>query len=180
MTGPIASIIVSLILTLGALFGLGAFKPEKLTYATAKFDGGYQKIGVIAREEVYADATIELNGEKLRSGTVEEIIAYIEKTSNSDGDKIETVTWKAGVRLKADAGIKWTGSESNFKLTTESLDLKSTNQIPLKPLEVIAQLKDMREKAKAGRSESVKNALLFEKAPTESFLLSKILGAIGK
>ena len=47
ITGPVAAIIVSLILGLSILVSSGALVPEKDTYATVNFEGGYKKIGVI-------------------------------------------------------------------------------------------------------------------------------------
>lgn len=177
MNGPIASIIVSIILTMGFLMGTGSFKSPATTYATVNFDGGYQKIGIISREEIYTEARIEMNGDRLVSGDFQEVIAWIRKSARDNGG-VENVTWKDGVRLKASAGIKWSGSESNFKLATETLDIQSTNQVPVKPSEVIVKLDELEKKAKAGRLENAKQSLVFSAAPTESFLISKILSAI--
>ena len=179
MTGPFASIIVSVVLTLGFLFGTGSFKSTPYTYATVNFDGGYQKIGVINREEIYTEARLEINGEKLVNGDFEEVISWINKSARDNGGT-EEVTWKDGVRLKASAGIKWSGSESNFKLATDTMDVKSTTQVPLKPKEVILQINELQKKAKADRLETVKKSLTFGPAPNESFLLSKLLGAFQK
>ena len=177
MTGPIASVVVALIVTVGALFGTGALVPPKYTYATVNFDGGYQKIGVISREEIFAEATVTLNGEELRSGSIEEIEAWLRNSGGSDGTPIEQATYKDGLVVKGSAGVRWTASESNFNLTTESIELKSTSGAQLKPLEVFDALSKMKEKAKAARSETAKSSLVFDKAPTESFSLSKILSA---
>lgn len=179
MTGPIASIIVSVVITLGFLIGTGSFKMTPDTYATAHFDGGYQKIGVIRREEIYTEARLEMNGERLVNGSFEEVAAWIQRSARDNGG-VESVTWKDGVRLKASAGIMWTGSESSFKLATDTMDVKSTSQTPLKPQEVIEQMKGLEKKARAGRMETVKQSLTFGPAPAESFLLSRLLGALQK
>jgi len=179
MTGPLASIIVSVVLTFGFLFGTGSFKSTPYTYATVNFDGGYQKIGIIQREEIYTEARLEINGEKLTDGDFEDVISWINKSARDNGGA-EGVTWKDGVRLKASAGIKWTGSESNFKLATNTMDVKSTTQAPLKPQEVILQMNELHKKAKLERVETVKTSLTFGPSPKESFLLSKLLGAFQK
>ena len=179
MTGPIASIVVSLVLTFGFLFGTGAFKPATYTYATAKFEGGYQKIGVINREEVFTEVRVEINGDKIMSGDFEEVIAKIRRDSKETGGLDKTI-WKDGVEVKAKVGIRWTGSESSFKLTTESLNLISTNAAPLKPFEVIDKLTAMQSKNLSTRVETAKQTLEFGAAPTESFLLSKVLSAFQK
>jgi hypothetical protein len=179
MTAPIASIIVSLVITFGFLFGSGAFTPTPHSYATVSFDGGYQKIGVINREEIYTEARIEINGDKLVSGDFSEVIAWIQR-SPRDNDTIESLTWKNGVRVKASAGIRWIGSESSFKLATDTLDVKSTTQAPLKPAEVITQLNELEKKAKDARKENANKALSLGPTPTESFLISKILAAFQK
>jgi hypothetical protein len=180
MTGPIASIIVSIILSLTALMGFGVLIPEKPTYATVQFDGGYRKLGVIASEEIYTEASVTLNGDVLRSGSNDEIIKFLEKSSKSDGVENKNPTLKAGVVISGKAGIKWTASESNFKLQTESINLSSNDSTPIAISSAIASLKEMESKAMAGRVESAKRALQFDKAPTENFLLSKIIGAISK
>lgn len=179
MTGPIASIIVTLIITLGGLFGFGVFRDVPLTYATVNFDGGYKKIGVISAEEIFTEASITLDGETLKSGTVEDIISYI-KQGKREGQELSQIDYKPGVSIKGSAGIKWTASESNFKLTTDSVDLTSTATSPLKPIGVIEQLKKIQEKAKAERVENAKNALAYSEAPAESFLLAKLLSMVGK
>jgi hypothetical protein len=179
MNGPVASIIVSLILTLGFLFGTGSFKSTPPTYATVNFDGGYQKIGVISREEIFTEARVEINGERIVNGDFATVIAWIQRSAR-ESDGVDKATWKEGVRLVASAGIRWTGSESNFKLATENLDIKSTSQTPIRVSEAIEKLNAVERQAKAERLESSKQALVFSSAPTESFLISKILAAIQK
>jgi hypothetical protein len=178
VTGPIASIIVSIIFSMTALFSLGVLTLEEPTYATVQFDGGYRKLGVIAAEEIFTEVSLMINGETLRSGSNEEIIKFLEKSSKSEGVESKNATLKAGVTISGKAGIKWNASESNFKLQTESVNLTSTNSAPLTFSYAISTLQEMESKAKSGRVETAKKSLHFGKAPTESFLLSKILGAL--
>jgi hypothetical protein len=177
MNGPVASIIVSLIVTVGLLFGTGAFKQTPPTYATVNFDGGYKKIGVIRSEEVFTEARVERNGNRLTSGTFQQVIDWIHESAKDQGG-VESVTWKDGVTLKATAGIKWLASESNFTLTTDSLDLKSTEQDRIRLSEAIEKLRNLEAKAKRERVDNSRQALVFSDPPSESFLLSKILSGL--
>lgn len=179
MNGPVASIIVALIVTIGSLFGFGAFTPDLHTYATVKFDGGYKKIGVITSEEIYSEVKITLKGESIRSGSVEDVAAWIEQRARDGQQPADKTTYKVGVTVEGNAGIKWSATESSFKLSTDSLELVSTESAPLYPLEVAASLRRMLEKAKSERVRNSANALVFSKAPSESDLL-KILRALGK
>ncbi len=169
ISGPVSAIIVALIFTIGVLFGTGAFKKTRPTYATVYFDGGYQKLGVISSERIYTEATITLDGEELISGDFEEVVAWMREGE----DDISTVTWKDGVVVSAYAGIDWVGSESSFRLTTESLELISDGL--LRPINVFEQFKKLEQKAKESREMEAKQALNFSESPNESFLLSKIL-----
>ncbi len=177
MNGPLASIIVSLVVTTGLLFGTGSFKNNPPTYATVNFDGGYKKIGVISSEEVVTEARIERNGTRLTSGTFQQVITWIRNSAKDQGG-VENVTWKEGVTLAATAGIKWIASESNFTLTTDSLDLVSTDQAPVRLSDAIEKLSALEAKAKRERVETSRQALVFSDPPAESFLLSKILSGL--
>ena len=177
ITGPIAAIIVTVILTVGMLWASGALVPTPKTYATVHYDGGYKKIGVISSEEVFSEANIELEGETIHSGTFAETVDWIRKTSK---EGVEATTWKTGVTLNAKAGVEWVGSESNFKLTTDTLNLVSTAAAPVSAGQVIRQLQQLEQKAKDERVANAEAALEFGDNPQESFLLSKLLSLIGK
>jgi hypothetical protein len=113
------------------------------------------------------------------SGDFDEVMEKIRRDTKETGG-LDKIIWKDGVEVKAKVGIRWTGSESSFKLTTESLNLISTNTAPLKPFEVINKLTTMQSKNLSTRVETAKQTLEFGAAPTESFLLSKVLSAFQK
>jgi len=179
ITGPIAAIIVAFIVTLGILIGSGSLTPTPDTYATVSFDGGYKKIGVISQEQVFTKAEITLNGRRIKSGDFDEIIDWMTEQAADTGG-LEKSSWKAGVALSASAGVEWLGSESRFQLTTESMNLVSTDEKPLMNTEVISQLKALETRAKASRQKNAEEALQFGPAPKESFLLTKVLSALSK
>lgn len=164
MNGPIAGIIISVIVTIGALFGTGSLMPAPNTYATVNFDGGYKKIGVINKEEVFTLATVYLDGKSLTSGKFQEVISWMEDQALSGGG-VDKVTWKAGVKLVARVGIEWVGSESNFQLTTDKLEIASTNDNPIVPATVISKLNLLEQKAKSERVENAKQSLTFGPSP---------------
>lgn len=115
ITGPLAAIVVSIIITLGLLIMTGSLPPKPHTYATVEYDGGYKKLGVISSEEIFTRAEIKANNEMLTSGSFEEVIAELKKQTKNQN--IETLTWKSGVSISASAGIRWVGSEGAFNLT---------------------------------------------------------------
>jgi hypothetical protein len=179
ITGPIAAIIVALIITLGILVGSGSLTPAPDTYATVSFDGGYKKIGVISQEKVFTKAEITLNGRRIKSGDFDDIIEWMTEQAAETGG-LEKSSWKAGVAMSADAGVEWLGSESKFQLATESIKLVSTVEKPLMNTEVVSQLKALEQRAKASRQKNAEEALQFGPAPKESFLLTKVLSALSK
>ena len=179
ISGPIAAIVVALIFATVALFSTDAFKRLTPTYATVKFEKGYQKIGVIASERIYTRARITIGGkgaETLTSGTFEEVIGWI-KDQSADED-INTVTWKKGVRVSADAGIEWVASESNFKLSTDNVELLSDGS--LRPTAVIQKLEAAEKNAILMRQKNATDALVFSAPPEADFSVSKMLQVLTK
>jgi len=179
ITGPIAAIAVALIVTLGALLGTGALIPKADTYATVSFDGGYKKLGVISEERVFTRAEVTLNGRRVKSGDFNDIVEWMTEQAAETGG-LEKSSWKAGVGITARAGVEWIGSESRFQMTTDNLTLLSTAEKSLQNNEVIAALRSLEKKAKDGRKKNSEEALEFGPAPTESFLMTKILSALSK
>lgn len=179
MNGPIAAIIISVIITIGALFGTGSLMPEPNTYATVNFDGGYKKIGVINQEDIFTLATVFMDGKSLTSGKFQDVISWMEDQALNSGG-VDKVTWKAGVKLVARVGIEWVGSESNFQLTTDRLEIASTAENPIIPATVISKLNVLEQKAKSERIETAKQTLTFGPTPKESFFISKVLSALSK
>lgn len=177
ISGPISAIIVSLILTLGTLFGTGAFTSEK-NYATVSFDGGYKRIGIIQEERIFTSAVVRLDGSTLKSGDFDEVIEWIyESSANTARERggFENVTWRSGVSVEASAGIDWTGSVSKFRLTTQNYNDTSTTAKSLFAKDVIAKLEQLERDAKAQRVQSSKNALSFDKVPADVSLMSLLM-----
>ena len=180
LTGPVASIIVALIVMISLLFGAGSLTPPQPTYATVQFDGGYERLGVIKREKIYTEVAVTYNGETIFSGNFEEVIPLIEKSLRSQDQERSRVTWNEGVVIAASAGIEWTGSDGNFKLSTDALNKTSTAAALLSPALMIDELNALKAKAKRERVANAAEALSFGPAPSESFLLSRIAAALQK
>lgn len=178
VTGPIAAIIVTLILTLGLLVGTGAIIPEPKTYATVNFDGGWLKLGVISQERVFTDVKITRNGSTLMSGTVSEIKQALTEQSAETGG-VEKSTFREGIIITASAGIEWTGSESDFKLTTENLSLTSTGSAPIYFSGAILRLEEVEANAKLNRQKNSIEALSYSEKSKEASLWDKLIAIFG-
>ena len=179
ITAPIATVITAFMVCLTLLIATGSLTPTPKNYATVKFDGGYQKIGIISSESMFTQASIEFNGSKSVSGSFNEVIDVLK--SFADGGDLSKRSLKTGSILKASAGIKWEGSSSNFKLTTDSILKVSTESKPITIQSVIDDLYDLEAKAKAARVSNSESALEFSASPTNgSFLASKIINALTK
>lgn len=177
ITGPIAAIIITLTVCLTVLFVVGAFTKSKLDYATVNFDGGYQKIGVISQQRSFSDVKVVFNDKVLWSGSLKYVADEIAKSIVSEKDP-QKITWKAGVTLNGTAGVTWDGSESSFKLTTETINLVSTKETPLVVQNVINQLLALNRKVKDENKISAKQALTFSEAPSASFTLTKLASVL--
>ena len=182
MYGAISAVIVAVILTLGGLLGVGAFSSPELTYATVNFDGGYKKIGVIKEERIFTKAATFLEGNIGRQGSFEEIRTYMEdilrRSAQEKNVHVDGVTLKRDFEIRMYSGIRWTGSESTFDLTTHQKTLKSSGD--LKVVDVIAALNELERNAKNDREEKAAKALVLGPTPKESFLISTLVNALSK
>jgi len=179
ISGPIAAIIISIIITLGALVGSGAFSPEPANYATINFDGGYKRIGVIYQERVYADATVEMNGRVIKSGSFADVVNFLKEAADEEGGG-SGLNLKDGVAVRAKSGVQYLASESSFRLNMENLDVKSTQVNPVNQKELIKKLEDIEASVKQRRAEVSNNAISYSTAPEANFILPKIFSLIDR
>lgn len=175
VTGPISAIIVTLILTLGLLIATGAVFPEPKTYATVNFDGGWKKLGVLSEERIYIEIEITRNGSNMYSAnTMSDIKAFLSRQSEDTGG-VEKTTFREGVVINASAGIEWTGSESNFKLSTHNLSLASTAGAPIYFSAVLSSLEELEANAKLERQKNSIESLSYSEKSKEAGYLDKLL-----
>lgn len=172
ISAPFAAIIVAVILSLTAMTGLGVFDFSKSTYATVHFDGGFQRIGEIKSQSVFTEAEIRMDGKKLESGSFDHVINWL---TNSAGKDLNTAVLSAGATMKAKAGVEWIGSDKEFRLASDSLNLTSTESNRIKLIDVIAQLTALEQKVKATHHEIAIAALTFGPRHNSSSFLGKIL-----
>ena len=177
ITAPVASILITLTVCVTVLFALGSFQTSNLDYATVHFDGGYKKIGVISEQRIFSDVEVKFNDKVLWSGSLDYVAGEVANSIASENEP-QNITWKEGVTLSGNAGVAWEGSESSFKLTTETIDLKSTKEVPLVIQDVITQLRTLDRKIKDENDISAKQALTFSEAPSASFTLTKFIAAL--
>jgi hypothetical protein len=178
LTGPIASIIVAIIVVLGGLFAVGALNPPPHTYATVNFEGGYTKLGVIKREKVYTNVAIRNDESTVFSGTFDEVIPQIERSVRENGYTPSNATWNKGTTVNAVAGVEWIASESDFKLETDRFERTASSEAPLTVAQVITDLKALESKAKSEREKNAAEALTFGPFPQQPLLLAKLAAAL--
>ncbi|WP_299137308.1 hypothetical protein [uncultured Vibrio sp.] len=178
ITTPIAAIIITLIACLSILFALGSFNQPKLDYATVRFDGGYKKIGVISEQRSFSSVEVKFDDEVLWSGSFSYVADEIAKNLVSEKDSQSITTWKAGVTLNGTAGVSWLGSDSSFKLTTENINLTSTQDAPLVVQDVINQLRTLDRKIKDEIHIEAEKALTFSESPNASFILTRLVSTL--
>ncbi|MCQ4241912.1 hypothetical protein [Stutzerimonas stutzeri] len=137
MKQKISNAVIALITSGTALYGLGAFKQKEMTYATVNFDGrGFKKIGEIAEQRAFSKIMVTMKDKTIYSGATSEVLAEIKKSLDEEKEKEKaSIIWKEGVRIKGNVGVSRIGSESSFELTTDTLDLTSTETQPIMVVE---------------------------------------------
>lgn len=160
-----------------ALYGLGAFEKEEMTYATVHFDGGFKKLGEIAEQRAFSNVKMSINDETIFSGDIKKVTAELQKTLGKSKNP-NSVTLNDGVKITGIAGIKWVGSEGSFELTIDPIDLVSKEGSLLKAAEVITLLEQMDLNMKTKHMEYAQKALIFSERPKSSFLISKLSAAL--
>jgi hypothetical protein len=182
ISAPLASIIITLIVTTAISIGAGVFTFAPRNYAIITFDGGYKRLGIINEESVYTKADIEMNGDVIQSGSFDEVIAFLEEQADGSGRGLNS-NLSDGVAVRATAGIKYFSSDAaTFDLETETLYVKSTQVNPVNMAELANKLKAIEESVKANRVETSNDALSFEVAPKQSIfsLLDKIYARLSR
>ena len=96
INGPIASIIIAIILAITVLLGTGSFAPSPQNYATINYDGGYKRIGVIYEERVFTDASVEINGRTVEQGNFEQIVTFLKEAADEEGGSSASLNLKDG------------------------------------------------------------------------------------
>ena len=177
MKQQISNIVIAVIISGTALYGLGAFEKKEMTYATVHFDGGFKKIGEIAEQRAFSKVKVTMGESEIYSGDIATVTSEIKQALAGEENPNDMV-WKDGVNIKGNVGVSWIGSESRFELTTDTIDLTSTEKAPLKPLDIVVALETMDSTIKARHQEYAEEALSFSENPESSFLLSRILDAL--
>ncbi len=178
MKQQISNIIIACIISGTILYVSGAFsKTPEPTYATAHFDGGFILIGEIAQQSYFSEAEIILDGETLYTGSISEIIESIESDLSKEDEELSSKTFMDGVRVQGIVGVKWVGSEAPFKIATEKLNLRSTEENQLIVVDVISQLRALETEVRNNHQTYADDILTFGQAPESSFILSKLISA---
>jgi hypothetical protein len=174
ITGPIATIIVALLICFTLLISSGTF--TKSTYATVKYDGGWQRLGDIKSQALVTNAEVRANGQVITKGSFEDVSEWIKNSVENNN----SITWKNGVSITAKTAIKWVGSETNFELTIDELKVTSTDAAPVKPIELIPKLVAMKSKTKAEMQKHADESLTYGARPQGSFLINTLLDKLAR
>ncbi|MDH2293775.1 hypothetical protein [Cobetia sp. 1AS1] len=176
MKEKVSNIVVALIISGTILYSVGAFKKEELTYATVHFDGGFKKIGVIAEQRAFSEIEVVMDGNSIYSGNIEKVVSEIQNSIQNSDDP-GSVVWKDGVRIRGSVGVSWVGSESNFKLTTDTIDDTSTEDEPIMVANMIYKLQNLDRAIKEDYVKHADDTLTYSEKPESSFLLSRLVSA---
>ena len=137
-------------------------------YVYVDHEGGYTALGYIYKQELYTDAEIIFEDE-IQASDISEVRQLLQSLP------IES-TLSNGVQLNADAGIKWVGTATNFKLANHRLELKSNGSAV--PIDWLNKLEEMEENNLANYESIATLALRYEKPPGGSFFISRLLSAL--
>ena len=159
-----SNILIAIIFSITALYGFGAFKSEERTYATVNFEGGFKKIGEILEQRALSNIQVKLDENIIHSGDIRKVINEIQAVLARSENKAEA-TWKDGVVLTGNLGITWVGSESNFEVVTNTINLISTEAAPLKLVEVVELLEKTDNNFKENQQATINKLLTFSKNP---------------
>jgi hypothetical protein len=171
--GPLASIIITIILVTAALFGTGSFKSPQHTYATIHYDGGWTKIGIIRQERIFSNVSLSRGDETLFVGDIDSFKSYLEATSAAAGGNLDTPL-SVGVVVDSQIGIKWLATENSFELITEKYNTVATKDQPIIPRNLILELETLERKAIDERATKSFEAVKYGPRPDDSFFWSKM------
>ena len=177
ITGPVASIIITLIVTIGILFGLGSFNREIKNYATVNFETGYKRIGVIYEERIFTEAILSMDGNEITRGDFDTIRNFMNQEIEVSGGNTDTFNFGDGFSISANVGIEWLASESNFKLSLKDFKKSSTIENPLKYQKLLEELNQLESFAIEERQIASFEALEFSSPPASgfTFLMPRII-----
>ena len=150
-----------------------------LTYATVNFEGGYKKIGVISSERVFFNVEIfDAQGKSAYEGTADEAISWLKSGAESENLSTDKFIMANDWSFQGSGGISWVGSESSFDLTTDSFEITVTKDKQVNMSEIIKKIEEVNQKVHDERKITSQNALVFGPAPSQSFLLTKVLNLL--
>ena len=130
-------------------------------YAYVDHEGGYTAIGYIYKQGLYSDASIigpgvqDIYGISNVRGFLESALINPEINPNAEINP--------EVHLIADAGIEWTGSAGDMKLTVHKVSLTS-DDTPL-VRDWLAAIVEMERNNQSDYKQAASRALRYEKAP---------------
>lgn len=161
----IADVILKLTISLCLVaLVLSFFKKTEEKYAYVEYHGGYQALGYINRENAFIDAEMFFDDKKITDDW-EEAISILEDSEHGD-------ILNDGFELNIDYGVEWDASKTTFKLSTGEKKFVSNGE--LKASDVLNEIKKLEEDNIQSYRATSAQSLRFEKAPTDSFLSSKV------
>jgi hypothetical protein len=104
----------------------------------------------------------------------------LREAADEEGGSSSSLNLKDGVAVKAVAGIQYSASESSFRLTLDTLNVKSTQVNPVNQSELISKLEEIEKTVKNDRASVSQRSITYGAAPEVSFVIPKILSFIDK
>ena len=102
------------------------------------------------------------------------------EAADEEGGSSASLNLKDGVAVKAVAGIQYLASESSFRLTLDTLNVKSTQVNPVNQSELINKLEEIEKTIKNDRVSVSQQSITYGAAPEVSFIIPKVLSLIDK
>jgi len=168
MDKAISNIVIALIFSAVALYGFGAFSHKDLPYATVRYDGGHQVVGVILKQHSYSEVEFSSNGETFTTGDISEIIDYLDEAEAEVGvDVFDYIKDHGGnAVIEGEVGVFFDGTLSSFQLTIDKFHFSSDDQ-DLSSEVVKNALREIERKIKNDFEAHANSALTYNKAPQE-------------
>lgn len=151
--------------------GLAPSDDDPEDYATVNFEGGYQKIGVIFRQETNDSAIVNIGADPDSEDDTEIGIGdaigifqrLAERISKEDNIPLKEVTFPRDLKVDLAVSVSWDATDNDFMLTTDTLTLFPTKDDRI--LDTIKRMERFKESAREDASSEAESALTYSKNP---------------
>lgn len=172
VTWPIAIIISSIIAGMTIVIATESLKSPQSNYATVTYEDGYQRIGIIKKQEFSNEVIEQFNNRESQFDSIKEFIA---DTVTLDSNPKKAI-FKPGTTIKATSSVKLLGTDGDLNLVIDTIALHSTTTKPLAVQDVIDELNIFENTSRLKSENFIKNSVKFERSPyIKTYSASKLL-----